>query len=43
MDYGFSDRDLRVKKKKDVSDLEMDPLFLEACSLGKQCFSRLLN
>jgi hypothetical protein len=39
MNYAFNDRDLRVKK--DVSDLELDPLFSQVIGLiHQQQFSR---
>ena len=41
MDYAFNDSDLRVKK--DVSDLKLDSLILEACSREKLFFRKLSN
>jgi hypothetical protein len=40
INYAFNDRDLRVKK--DVNDLELDPLFWR-CVLGKKLFFRKLS
>ena len=40
MNYAFNDRDLRVKK--DVSDLELDPLFWR-CVLGRNYFSQVIG
>ena len=40
MNYAFNDKDLRVKK--DVSDLELDPLF-RRCVLGKSYFAQVIG